>query len=750
MRGGLVSKTIVCLMPLCGFTALAAVLLPGKVEVVIAPAAPPSVRFAAGEMTNFLAGVLGGEVACVTDFTPGRTALVLGENEWSAVEGISPAKLPRDSFIIKAKGSRVFIAGVDDPTADLAKGIRRGNVARREHATLFGVYEFLHRHAGVRFYFPGELGTYVPRRTEIVVPEGEVATSPAFAYRDCYLSGAGTYPGVGGSSAAQRSAKALYMLRLRESTFRIPCCHGQNQFRIAERFSETHPEYFQLRGDGTRCVGTKFDHGWQGRQLCHTSPVWDVFRRETVERVRKGEEWVDVMPQDGMSPCRCEKCQQVFNTTNFTLSSGYATELIWSNTVSVAKAITAAGLKGGVAQMAYGTYRDIPSVEIPENVAVVLAVGGPWSESHPDIRDRQIDFVRGWAEKLGRKVAWIWTYPMKNYGRLQAPNVPQHAPRAYIEFYRRAAPYIDGSFVESNQGEDSILYNYLNYYVWSRFAWDNSEDVEQLLSEHHRLMFGAGAAAMTEFFDGLERKWIGECAVPSLIGETEIGPWLAGPTEKQLWARIWSEAELARFRGYLERAAAAVDAGSIEARRIAWIRESFYEPLYATRSKFADRVSVAKELERRKAAPDRVNILSDQSRWSMSHRARRDSETCVTPEGAIRVDANGDNTYIGFSVKGRLKPGIRYRISYFVKTENLEGRGACMEYEEYTPKYRAVHFPEGGYVRGTEDWMHVSGEFVAGADVGTAKDRSMVWLRVFKSTGTVWFDGMTLEEMKNR
>ena len=42
----------------------------------------------------------------------------------------------------------------------------------------------------------------------------------------------------------------------------------------------------------------------------------------------------------------------------------------------VAQAITAAGLDGGVSQMAYGTYRNIPSVDIPENVKVVLAVGG--------------------------------------------------------------------------------------------------------------------------------------------------------------------------------------------------------------------------------------------------------------------------------------------------------------------------------------------------------------------------------------
>ena len=97
------------------------------------------------------------------------------------------------------------------------------------------------------------------------------------------------------------------------------------------------------------------------------------------KKAKGAARYVDIMPQDGMSPCWCEKCQKTFNTTNFTLSSGYATELIWSNTVAVAKAVTDAGLDGGVSQMAYGTYRNIPSVNIPENVKAVLAVGGPWA-----------------------------------------------------------------------------------------------------------------------------------------------------------------------------------------------------------------------------------------------------------------------------------------------------------------------------------------------------------------------------------
>ena len=43
--------------------------------------------------------------------------------------------------------------------------------------------------------------------------------------------------------------------------------------------------------------------------------------------------------------------------------------------------------------------------------------------------------------------------------------------------YTLAEPYIDGSFVESNVGE-TLVQNYLNFYVFSKLAWDGKIDVE--------------------------------------------------------------------------------------------------------------------------------------------------------------------------------------------------------------------------------------------------------------------------------
>ncbi len=732
---------------------------PGRAEVVLAEGAPGAAAFAACEATNFLSRVLGSAVPVVRRPTGGGVAsLVLGSNEWCAAAGVLPDPSVRDAFRIRVAGGRVFVVGNDDDV-DVFGLMRRG--AHRScfrSGTLFGVYEFLERFAGVRFYFPGEMGTVVPRARRVVA-KGDLSVRPDFEVRDCFVSSAGMWPDdVDGAGrpvkVPWRDADALrlvYRLRLRECSERPSCCHGQNGFRIAERFSDTHPEYFMLRKDGTRCVGTEFEHGWMGRQLCHTSPVWDVIREETLERIRRGAKSVDVMPQDGMQPCQCPTCQARFSTTNFSLSSGYATELIWSNTVAVARAITAAGLDGSVAQMAYGTYRGLPSMDIPENVNLVLAVGGPWSESRPDIRDRQVEFVRSWAGKLGRKVSWIWTYPMKNYGRLQAPGVPQSAPHAYLSFYGRVAPYIKGTFAETDCGRGRplhLLHNYLNFYAFSKFAWDHSFDLDAALKEHDRLMFGAGAGEMAKFFARVEELWIGKVAIPSVIGETEIGPVAyEGPTELDLWTKIYTPKVIAELGGYLDRAERLAGRGTLSARRVAWIRAGFLGTMVEASSEFMKDVLVETELARR-AASGRAN-LAEGARPYLPKGCSIDDGEGVGSGGAIRIAADG-NTYLAIPLTGRLRPNARYRLSYFVKTDSLRSDkswgGACAEYEEYLPKYSATRMPGARGLQGTHGWITQTGRFATGPSVEDPRCQSRLWLRVFSAKGTVWFDGVRIEE----
>ena len=78
-----------------------------------------------------------------------------------------PASGGRRCPSFRTVGGGVYIVGNDDDE-DVPDLMRRGAYTTRfRSGTLFGVYEFLVRFVGVCFYFPGEMGTVVPRTRRI-------------------------------------------------------------------------------------------------------------------------------------------------------------------------------------------------------------------------------------------------------------------------------------------------------------------------------------------------------------------------------------------------------------------------------------------------------------------------------------------------------------------------------------------------------------------------------------------------------
>ena len=186
--GILKSMAFVCMLAAAG-CADATRLERGRTEIVLAPDAPKSTRFAADELRSFLTNAFCGvDVAIATNVRPGVAHIFVGASEWAACAGILADGLARDAFTIRADGRDVYIVGRDDPKVDTRHSIYSPHTGvwdqLHEHATLFGVYEFLESYAGVRMYFPGELGTIVPRSAAIIMPNGVRTITPDCLARD--------------------------------------------------------------------------------------------------------------------------------------------------------------------------------------------------------------------------------------------------------------------------------------------------------------------------------------------------------------------------------------------------------------------------------------------------------------------------------------------------------------------------------------------------------------------------------------
>lgn len=763
----------------------------GRTEIVVAPDASKATRFAAEELRDFLAmSFYGAEVALVTNVRAGVSHVFVGASEWAAHAGVITNTLARDAFTIRADGRDVYIVGRDDAVVDTRHSIYSPETGvwdqLHEHATLFGVYEFLEAYAGVRMYFPGRLGTIVPKVSAIEVPNGVRTVAPDCLARDYSWWSDGVYFEGEEPEAHRLPARKVQYQRNRMQTVYIPCCHGQNGFSLLKRFGKSHPEYFAQNADGTRRTspGIAF-----AGHLCHSSKAWDEICEDILSYAR-GESpdargmaingrwpimtfrrpWVDVMPQDGFQPCQCAACRGAYRTNEL----HYATELVWGRTVELANRLKTAAPDIRITQMAYTPYRRIPDFDIPDNVDVMVAEGGPWTVDDAASLSNQTAEIRGWAEKLGHPV-WIWTYPNK-FGKMAKTTfaVPNPTPRSYAKYYRHVAPWIFGVFAENEN--DRWFYNYLSNYVLGKFCWNKGLNVEAILDEHFRLMFGPAARPMADFVREMESLWVGKVA--GRVVDGALGPVPQRPSEYDLFTSIYSPEVIAHWRrDFIGAARARVAEGSLEAQRIDLYEREFIEPLASRAQAYLDSISVEKELKSR--AGRTVNNLlrngyMDLPPQGSSRRHYGQYENGAWKGGWIGDEKTIDNVsfvkdappglpasvrftvsgapqsvsltdYLGYW-KGPLKPNTKYRFSVFVKLEGVRsgggpyGGGVCFRIWDgkntFYPDYRMT---------GTTGWFNHIVEFTTPQDVGMHPHT--LTLSLANAVGSALFSGALLEEV---
>lgn len=763
----------------------------GRTDIVIAPDVSKSTRFAAEELRDFLTNSFcGAEVVIATNANDDVAHIFVGASEWATRAGFVTNALGRDAFMLGADGRNVYIVGRDDAKVDTRHSIYSPNTGvwdqLHEHATLFGVYEFLESYVGVRMYFPGELGTIVPKVSSIDVPNGVRIVAPDCIARDYSWWSDGVYfEGEKPDSHLLPARKVQYQ-RNRMQTQYIPCCHGQNGFNLLKRFGKSHPEYFVQNPDGSRRTSQSISFAGH---LCHSSKAWDEIYRDILSYAR-GESpdvrgaavngrwaimafrrpWVDVMPQDGFQPCQCAECRGAYKTNEL----HYATELIWGRTVELANKLKTAAPDIRITQMAYTPYRRIPDFDIPDNVDVMVAEGGPWTVDDAASLSNQTAEIRGWAEKLGHPV-WIWTYPNK-FGKMAktAFAVPNPTPRSYVRYYSHVSPWIFGVYAENEN--DRWFYNYLSNYAFGKFCWNKCVDIEAILDEHFRLMFGAAAQPMAEFVREMESIWVGKVA--GRVVDGALGPVPQRPSEYDLFTSIYSPDVIAHWRrDFIGKARAYVADGSIEARRIDLYEREFIEPLASRAKAYIDSISVEKELASR-AKRTLNNMLRngymDLPPQGSSKRHYGQYENGAWKGGWIGDDKTVDNItfvkdaphglpasvkftvsgtpqtvsltdYLGYW-KGPFKPNTKYRFSVFVKMEDVRsgggqyGGGVCFRIWDgrntFYPDYRMT---------GTTGWFNHIVEFTTPQDVG--KHPHTLTLYLSNAVGSVLFSGALLEEV---
>ena len=616
----------------------------GKSDFEVVKPANPAAGPAVKELIERLAQITGKKIVPAAKASGKVPAFYLGTCPEAEKLGLNPDKLDLDGYYIKTDGNRIFIVG----------GNRRNRQGIAQ-ATLFGVYDFLERFAGVRYYFPGEIGTIVPKKKNWTLPMIDITERPDTQFRWIYYSHVSP---LGGNSSDSGKI-GDYQLYYRDSTLKnIAANHGLNSLELECRFSKTHPEFFAMDKTGKRLMGSGNAAGSRRHgQLCFSSQGLKEEIYQDAAACLTGKtassrgikRWVsswntqsvDLMPNDGMQWCQCPECKKVQLRGKQAMS-----DHIWKFTCDIAERLKRNGIKGYVKQNVYTNADMIPSFPIPDNVLIGVCTLGPWAMSNEKLRESGTKLIRNWSDVAHAKIR-IWTYPTK--AAAAVPVVPNFTPRAVAAFYKSQKDRIFGSFFEA--GSDRWIYGVMNCYVFSRVMWNWDTDVEKLLGEHCRLMYGKAAPQMNQFYRELENLWMDH--VVRNVVRTSFGDEWKIPTRREIWTKIYSPEKIAEINALLDQAEKAVAKSPQCLKRVKFMRNELWQTVIDGQKAFQAETSNRAAWTMYAGEADKITLdgkLNEEAWkkaeevWLLSNPTTKKAEV----QTRVKMLQDAENFYFGF------------------------------------------------------------------------------------------------------
>lgn len=297
----LLSLTLACLSTITNATV--PIVTNGKPSAVIVTSDHPSqvASYAANELALHIEKATGVQLPIIKESAATNTSahLFIGDCKASRDAGIEVKLLTPEAFVLRTRGSDLFIVGDDKNDDPLDSDTRAG--------TLWGVYEWLDRALHVRWLWPGDGGTFVPKTSEVVAADVD-ETVPMKFFQRKIRAGLGTeseHPAMGFTKAAfeHYSHEQTVFLRRHRMGRSFPMGYGHAFTDWWKKYGKEHPEWFQLRDDGKR--GPK--KSTSRFSMCVSNPE---FQQQLVTNWQaKGGKFINACENDILGTCTCAVCQ---------------------------------------------------------------------------------------------------------------------------------------------------------------------------------------------------------------------------------------------------------------------------------------------------------------------------------------------------------------------------------------------------------------------------------------------------------
>ncbi|OGV48756.1 MAG: hypothetical protein A2017_04335 [Lentisphaerae bacterium GWF2_44_16] len=490
--------------------------------IVTAPANKSTSSFnrtyAAKELADYLKLITGLEIPIVTEIGEDKIAsggvIFVGPSKYTDALNLGNSKYEfgAGGFLIKTIGRNLALLGDDSED-----GSKIGEREFGETGTYYAVATFLENFCGVRWLWPGELGTVIPRKKEISLPVTDYRSHPAYLCRNNRppLETATQKPD--GSWIAFKGEHfrewSVFQRQHRMGvSINMPVGHYGEAYLKANEF-EAHPEYFSMI-EGKRKPWWRKGGGSVGQVCNSNADVVNLFVRRILE---KAENSKGTMPtfsltsNDGGFFCMCPECKKMDGNIKpwpedatggripgkcYNEKSGWASSLsnrIWKFNNQVAQGVARENLSVMLAGLAYAMYVEPPEEvkKIEDNIIVgiceyKLAVGSPGEY------------------RKGKDIFLEWAKKARNLGiRGYYYSVGGSRPHRIAETFRFL--YNVGCRFHIAEASQTYGFNWIEYVINKKAQWDPFLDVDAVVDDYFNAAYGPGAETMKKYLELQEK-----------------------------------------------------------------------------------------------------------------------------------------------------------------------------------------------------------------------------------------------------
>ena len=534
-------------------------------DIVIAPDADESLKFAAAELKEHLDKITGGDFAIVNSPREGKKQLAI-------------------SLAPRLAKQEVRISFFDS-------GVTLESGAHPEYA----VSDFLWDYCGVRWLDPTDAGTVIPRDSSLSVRRLAYAArpfakgrNPTGAYApelwDRGTPGWTNYLHVAYPSAfANRTfadavreisrRKALFLRRMKTGGEVTHACHSFYDWY--DRFwDKGHPKFERFEPD---YFAKGYESDARPPQLCYSNPavvrqaVADI--RSYFDNVAKGgsgkwgKDVCCVEPMDNRTFCKCERCSRQYHPELKNLKSQQSD--CWFRFVNaVAKEIAKSHPGKKISTLAYGSHCSPPSFMIEPNVVVHFCY---CCNRIPYTGRGRIEVLqlREWRETYPDRPFGLWlynTFPKERMNRKAGVNCfPGFFARVLAEEYA----LFDELQISENIYNCGFVDDYEDF-LSLRWMWNPREPLAVLENDYFS-SYGRAAAPLRKFYRIVEERYCNRANYPSDFLATDFHQ-----SEDIAWKVLGTPAVMRELKALMEEAERLADTPQAKARVANW-RAGIYE-----------------------------------------------------------------------------------------------------------------------------------------------------------------------------